>query len=82
MDRDLMLAWAATPEGKDFRKSLEMFRNGAEDDMAVAVDSGVLHKAAIYRGRSQGIQDAIDLLDQNYGGQDEEEDDNVDTTGG
>ncbi len=83
------MAWARAEEAKDYLASLVKYRDDHEDTMVVAIDENEMHKASIFRGRSQGIEDAIMILkDMAKGGQDDDEDgeetgdDNTDSTWG
>ncbi len=56
---DEIQLWLGDPVTKEFMKRLARMRSRNEDLMAIQIENGVLHKAAIYRGAAQGLHAAI-----------------------
>lgn len=83
--KDEIHYWKQHPVTREFLQKLLEARDKFEDIFALKFDDNDTHEAALFRGRSQGIQDALEwpdrMIAEMSGTEDEEYVDSTATSG-
>jgi len=64
--KDEVAVWRDSPVGQAVFEFLRTLRDSYEDSFAISFDGEKDRRAAHLRGRSQGVQDAIDVVDMMF----------------